>query len=49
VLDLPLTHELIGRMVGARRPTVSLALAELAQAGTLVRRLDGAWVLSRPE
>jgi len=47
VVHLALTHETLGRMVGARRPTVSLALKELATAGTVVRRLDGAWVLRR--
>lgn len=47
VVRLALTHETLGRMVGARRPTVSLALKELATAGTVVRRLDGAWVLRR--
>ena len=47
VVHLALTHETLGRMVGARRPTVSLALKELAAEGTVVRRLDGAWVLRR--
>ena len=47
VVRLALTHETLGRMVGARRPTVSLALKELATTGTVVRRLDGAWVLRR--
>ncbi len=47
VVRLALTHETLGRMVGARRPTVSLALKELATSGTVVRRLDGAWVLRR--
>ncbi|MCW3009689.1 MAG: Crp/Fnr family transcriptional regulator [Solirubrobacterales bacterium] len=47
VVRLALTHETLGRMVGARRPTVSLALKELATEGTVVRRLDGAWVLRR--
>lgn len=47
VVRLALTHETLGRMVGARRPTVSLALKELSTAGTVVRRLDGAWVLRR--
>ena len=42
-IELNLTHELIGRLVGAQRPTVSLALSALASAGTLVRLDDGAW------
>ena len=45
IVRLALTHEALGRMVGARRPTVSLALKELAGSGTLVRRPDGAWLL----
>jgi CRP/FNR family transcriptional regulator len=38
-LDLPLTHELLGEMVGASRETVTWAFAELAREG-FVRR-DG--------
>ena len=32
-LTLPLTHQLLGRMVGAERPSVSHALARLARSG----------------
>jgi CRP-like cAMP-binding protein len=46
VVPLQLTHETLGRLIGARRPTVSLALKELAAAGVLERRHDGAWLLS---
>jgi hypothetical protein len=46
VIPLQLTHETLGRLIGARRPTVSLALKELAAAGQLERRHDGAWLLS---
>ncbi len=46
-IDLPLTHELIGQIIGGRRPTVSLALAELAGGGVLERRDDGSWLLAR--
>lgn len=45
VLPLQLTHATIGRLVGARRPTVSLALKELAAEGQLVRRADDSWLL----
>jgi CRP-like cAMP-binding protein len=45
VLPLGLTHEALGRLVGARRPTVTLALGELARTGRVVRRPDGAWLL----
>jgi CRP/FNR family cyclic AMP-dependent transcriptional regulator len=44
-LALPVTHELLGSLVGARRPTVSLALRALSDQGSL-RRRDGIWVLS---
>ena len=46
VIDLALTHDVLGRLVGSRRPTVTLALAELAEAGALGRRPDGAWLLA---
>ncbi|MEA2386857.1 MAG: family transcriptional regulator, cyclic receptor protein, partial [Thermoleophilaceae bacterium] len=46
VIPLHLTHETLGRLIGARRPTVSLALKDLAATGVLERRSDGAWVLS---
>jgi CRP-like cAMP-binding protein len=45
VIPLRLTHELIGRLVGARRPTVSLALADLAATGVLTRRGEARWLL----
>ncbi len=45
VLPIALTHETLGRMVGARRPTVSLALKELAQEACVLRQGDGSWLL----
>jgi CRP/FNR family cyclic AMP-dependent transcriptional regulator len=45
VLDLALTHELIGQLVGAQRPTVSLALRALADDDLLRRTAAGAWLL----
>ena len=45
VVPLALTHRILGQLVGARRPTVSTALAELAERGELIRRPDGAWLL----
>jgi hypothetical protein len=46
VLRLPVTQEQLGRLVGARRPTVSLALRSLRER-SLVRRGDGdEWVLA---
>lgn len=44
-LRLRLTHELIGQLVGAKRPTVSLALKTLEERGTVHRRADGSWLL----
>jgi CRP/FNR family cyclic AMP-dependent transcriptional regulator len=45
-VPLALSHRLIGELVGARRPTVSTALATLARAGELVRRPDATWLLT---
>jgi CRP-like cAMP-binding protein len=47
VLPLRLTHETLGQMLGAKRPTVSLALKQLAADGLVERRGDGAWLLRR--
>jgi CRP-like cAMP-binding protein len=44
-LPLRLTHATLGRFVGARRPTVSLALGQLREQGKAVRRTDGTWML----
>ncbi|MGN6187415.1 MAG: helix-turn-helix domain-containing protein [Conexibacter sp.] len=46
-LRLRLTHELVGQLVGAKRPTVSLALKELEARGTVQRRADGSWLLEQ--
>ena len=43
-LDLYLTHELIGHLVGAHRPAVSAALGRLGQAG-YIRREGRRWLL----
>jgi CRP/FNR family transcriptional regulator, cyclic AMP receptor protein len=47
IIPLDLTHRTLGELVGGRRPTVSVALTELDQAGHLSRRPDGSWALSR--
>ena len=44
-LLLPVTHEVLGRLVGAQRPTVSLALTELRNDGLVVRLPGGRWLL----
>jgi hypothetical protein len=45
VVPLALTHETLGRLAGAERPTVTLALGELARSGAVTRRDDGSFVL----
>lgn len=45
VLELPLTHQVLGRLVGAQRPSVTTALSDLGRRGVIERRDDGAWIL----
>ncbi len=45
-LPVPLTHERLGRLTAARRPTVTLAVRDLSEAGDL-SRLDDGWLLHR--
>jgi CRP-like cAMP-binding protein len=45
LLPLPLTHQLLGQLVGSRRPTVSLAVKHLERDGVLSRTDGGAWLL----
>jgi CRP/FNR family transcriptional regulator, cyclic AMP receptor protein len=47
VLPIALTHDALGELIGARRPTVTLALKELADRGSLFRQ-DGEWLLLEP-
>ena len=44
-IPLTLSHRMLGQLVGARRPTVSTAIADLAARQELVRRDDGSWLL----
>jgi CRP-like cAMP-binding protein len=44
LVPLQLTHERLGRLVGAQRPTVTLALRRLGEAGDAVRVSEG-WML----
>jgi CRP/FNR family cyclic AMP-dependent transcriptional regulator len=46
VLSLPLTQEQLGRLVGARRPTVSLALRSLRERGLVRRGQADEWILA---
>jgi hypothetical protein len=41
LVPLPLTHRLIGQLVGAERPSVSHALGRLSSAGLVTREPDG--------
>ena len=45
LIDLPLTHEIIGGLVASRRPTVSLALQQLASTGVIARLEGDRWKL----
>ena len=45
-LPMSLTHEALGRLIGARRPTVTLALRALDERGILTRREDRSWLLT---
>ena len=46
IVPLALSHRILGQLVGARRPTVSSALSDLARRGELLRRDDGSWLLT---
>ena len=46
-VPLQLTHEVLGRLVGAQRPTVTLALRDLADDGIVTRSPRGGWLLDR--
>jgi CRP/FNR family transcriptional regulator, cyclic AMP receptor protein len=45
-LPMTLSHRMLGQLIGARRPTVSTALGELAKEHEVVRRDDGTWLLT---
>jgi CRP/FNR family transcriptional regulator, cyclic AMP receptor protein len=47
VLPWPFSHEILGRLIGARRPTVTIALRHLEASGVVHRREDGSWLLTR--
>ena len=44
-VPLRLTHETLGRVVGAQRPSVTTALNQLEAGGRLSRREGGGWLL----
>ena len=45
-IPVPLTHQMLAKLVGATRPSVSTALGRLAARGLLVRKPDGVWRLN---
>lgn len=47
LLPLHLTHGMLGQLVAAKRPTVTLAIKELEARGSVHRRADGAWLLDQ--
>lgn len=44
-LPIRIPHRLLAEMVGARRPSVTSALAQLQEAGRLDSGADGGWIL----
>ena len=47
-IALPLSHGMIAKLVGSRRPTVTTAMGKLREDGKMVRTEDGAWILCGP-
>jgi CRP-like cAMP-binding protein len=47
-IQLPLTHEYVGKLVGAHRPSVTSAIGMLERRGLLHRPSPGTWLLTRP-
>jgi CRP/FNR family transcriptional regulator, cyclic AMP receptor protein len=45
-IPVPLTHDMLGKLVGATRPTVTTGLGNLASRGLLLREPGGLWQLS---
>jgi CRP/FNR family cyclic AMP-dependent transcriptional regulator len=44
-VPLPLTHQALGRIIRAQRPSVTAALRQLRERGFLSRAPDGSWVI----
>jgi hypothetical protein len=47
VVPISMTHDVLGALVGARRPTITLALGDLSERGAIVRQ-DQGWLLLEP-
>lgn len=46
-IRMPLTHDMLAKLVGATRPSVTTGLGRLAARGLLVRESSGVWRLSQ--
>lgn len=46
-VNLPVTHDVLAMLVGALRPTVTLALQRLSRAGLLIRERSDRWLLTQ--
>jgi CRP-like cAMP-binding protein len=44
-VPMRLTHQTLGRLVGAQRPSVTTALKQLGDGGHVARMTDGTWLL----
>jgi CRP/FNR family cyclic AMP-dependent transcriptional regulator len=44
-VPIPLTHLNIAHLIGARRPTVTTTLNNLTEAGLLLQKSNGYWLL----
>jgi CRP/FNR family transcriptional regulator, cyclic AMP receptor protein len=44
-VQLRLSHELLGQLVGSGRSSVTTALRHVSESGLIVRRADGKWLL----
>jgi CRP/FNR family cyclic AMP-dependent transcriptional regulator len=45
VIPYPFSHELLAKVTGGRRPSVSTALSRLSRTGSVVRLEDGSWLV----
>jgi hypothetical protein len=45
LVPLRLTHEMLGEIIGAQRPSVTTALGQLEAAGRISRRREAGWLL----
>ena len=45
VIEAPVSHERLGRLIGSRRPTVTASVGRLRSAGLVEQRGDGSWLV----